>query len=175
MLREVLERRMKREELPGLILIDGGRQQLRAAEQLLESRGLVGLTALAAIAKNRDLETGRTLRAAGAVAAERIFLSGRESELLPEAGSPAMQLLQRLRDEAHRFALDYHRDLRRKESFRSRLTEISGVGPKRRKSLLAYFGSYQSICNAEVAELAACPMITPVQAEKIYACLAEER
>ncbi len=172
MLSEVLERRVRRgvreRDLPDLFLIDGGKAQLGAAERVLarwpEARERV---AVAAIAKSRA-EGGRVIRAPGALGAERVFVPGRDEPVLLAEGSPEMLLLQRLRDEAHRFAVGYHRELRRARSFRTGLEEIPGIGPRRRNALLEHFGSLRKLREASIAEIAACPTITPAQAEAIY-------
>lgn len=171
MMAEVLERRLKsgaREgDLPDLILLDGGKPQLAAVERVLARFPEAKEIGLAAIAKSRTDEK-RVIRAAGALGAERIFLPGRPEPLLLPEGSPEMLMLQRLRDEAHRFAIGYHRELRRARSFKTGLEEIPGIGPKRRKALLEHFGSLRKLREASAGDIAACPMIRPAQAEAIY-------
>jgi excinuclease ABC subunit C len=167
---------------PDLIVIDGGLPQLAVAERLFAARGITGVE-LCAIAKmRREKEAGgrasgalagrvskRVVRAAGALGSERVFRPGSaEPTLLPE-GSPAMHLLQRLRDEAHRFAIGYHRALRRARSFKTGLEEIPGVGPKRRRALLEHFGSLRRLREASIAEIAACPGMRATQAEAVHA------
>ncbi len=179
MIGEVLDRRLKRaardRDLPDRLLIDGGRGQLAAAEAAFARAGLrAGEAAaacdLASIAKPRS-EAGRVVRAPGVARTEPLFVSGRdrseEPVLLPE-GSPEMHLLQRVRDEAHRFAIGYHRELRRARAFKTGLEEVPGVGPKRRKALLEHFGSLRALREASVADIAACPLITPAQADAIH-------
>lgn len=172
MIAEVLDRRLKRGgrdadwRLPDLLLIDGGRPQLTAVQRVLAARGFQDVD-VAAIAKSRS-ERGRVIRAAGALGSERIFLPGREEPVVLPEGSPAMHLLQKLRDEAHRFALGYHQQLRRARSFRTGLEEIPGVGPKRRRALLEHFGSLRKLREASIPDIALCPMISPVQAEAIH-------
>lgn len=171
MMAEVLERRLragaKEGNLPNLMLLDGGKAHLAAASRVLARFPEAKDLGLAAIAKSRA-ENKRVIRGAGLLVAERIFVPGREAPIeLPE-GSPEMLLLQRLRDEAHRFAIGYHRELRRARSFRTGLEEVPGIGPKRRKALLEHFGSLRKLREASVAELAECPLMTPGQAEAVY-------
>ena len=186
-MREVLDRRFKRSHkvvaddtaaekaeksvrehwaLPDLILLDGGKPQLSAVEQIFKARGIEGVD-LAAIAKSRS-DRGRVIRAAGALGSERIFRPGRDDPVVLPEGSPGMLLLQRLRDEAHRFAIGYHRALRRARSFKTGLEEIPGIGPKRRRALLEHFGSLRKLREASVGDIAGCPLITPTQAESIH-------
>jgi excinuclease ABC subunit C len=172
MLAEVLDRRLERaskeKDWPDLFLLDGGKAQLAAGERALSRYPeALARTAIAAIAKSKS-EAGRVIRAPGALGAERVFLPGREEPVLLPPGSPEMLLLQRLRDEAHRFAIGYHRELRRARSFKTGLEEIPGIGPKRRKALLEHFGSLRKLREAPVGEIAACPLITPAQAEAIF-------
>jgi excinuclease ABC subunit C len=173
MMAEVLERRLtagaKARDLPDLVLLDGGKPQLAAVSRVFARFPEAADVGLAAIAKSRtDDAKKRVIRAAGALGPERVFLAGREEPVLLAEGSPEMLLLQRLRDEAHRFAISYHRELRRARSFKTGLEEIPGIGPKRRKALLEHFGSLRKLREASVADLALCPMIRPAQAEAIH-------
>ena len=129
-MKEVLQRRAARQgwPRPDLILIDGGKGQLGAAREALQQAGVRDIPLLA-MAENPD----------------RIFLEGQKAPLLLPANSPLLQLLQRIRDEAHRFAVDYHRRLRRQNATRSPLEEIPGVGPQRRAALLKHFGSLEDL------------------------------
>ena len=152
-LREVLQRRALHSEWPWpeLMLIDGGRAQLNAAREALEKAGAPEV-ALLSLAENPD----------------RIFLEREKTPILLPASSTLLQLLQRLRDEAHRFALDYHRRLRRQSTLHSRLEEIAGVGPQRRAALLKHYGSMERLYQATVEELADVPGISLVLAERIF-------
>lgn len=152
-LQEVLQRRAAHPEwpLPELMLIDGGRAQLNAARGALQERGITEV-ALLALAENPD----------------RIFLEQEKTPVLLPADSTLLQLLQRIRDEAHRFAIDYHRRLRRHSAIRSRLEEIAGVGPQRRAALLKRYGTLERLYHATVEELAAVPGISRVLAERVY-------
>lgn len=138
---EVVSRRYRRlldegKRLPDLVLIDGGVGQLGAAARALDELGLGDLP-LAAIAKREEL----------------IYLRGRDRPLRLDKTSPLLRLIQRVRDEAHRFALSYHRKRREMRDFASALDEIPGVGPKRKEKLLRNFGSLDEIKRASVEEL----------------------
>jgi excinuclease ABC subunit C len=182
MLGEVVERYLRRvaegkerkrgQQPPDLLVLDGGRAQLAAATRVAEQLGLAGDLELCAIAKTHD-DSGRALRAAGRTDAERIFRPDRTEPVLLPAGSDAMHLLQRLRDEAHRFAIGYHRRLRRKRAMRAGIEEVPGIGPKRRRALFEHFGSLRILREASLEEIAACPGITARQAEAVHAFLSE--
>ncbi|MFQ5775824.1 MAG: excinuclease ABC subunit UvrC [Kiloniellaceae bacterium] len=166
MMREVLTRRFSRalrqdperagDQWPGLILVDGGRGQLSSAREVMADLGL-GDLAVAAIAKGPERNAGR----------ERIFLPGREPLLL-EPRDPVLYFLQRLRDEAHRFAIGSHRAGRTKARLRSALDDIAGIGAKRKKALLHHFGSARAVARAGLADLEAVEGISRVVARKIY-------
>lgn len=152
---EVLRRRFRRarpgdegseEELrwrmPNLVLIDGGKGQLSAARSVLDELGLHDLP-VAALAKER----------------EELFVVGHDAPIVLPVTSPALYLVQRLRDEAHRFAITYHRKLRAKAAVRSAFDDLPGVGPKRRRALLRVFGSAKRVREAPVEQIAAVPGI----------------
>ncbi|MEJ5240960.1 MAG: excinuclease ABC subunit UvrC [Anaerolineales bacterium] len=141
--------------LPDLIVIDGGKGQLGRAVQVLQSFGLYGQIPLIALAKQQ----------------EEIFFPDRSEGLLLPRTSPALYLLQRIRDEAHRFGLTAHRQRRTKLSLTSQLESIPGIGPTRRKALLRHFGSIEAIRRASVEELAAVPGMTRHAAEQVKAHL----
>jgi excinuclease ABC subunit C len=103
---------------------------------------------------------------------ERVFLPGRKNPVVLRRNSNALFLLQRVRDEAHRFAITYHRQLRRRERLRSLLDSIPGVGPTRRRQLLRHFGSVRRVCEASVEDLAQVPGISPTLAAHIKDSLA---
>ncbi|MGZ3587552.1 MAG: excinuclease ABC subunit UvrC [Candidatus Limnocylindrales bacterium] len=140
--------------LPDLVLIDGGKGQVSAARAVLDELGLHDLP-LAGLAKER----------------EELFLPGRSEPVVLPASSPALYLVQRLRDEAHRFAITYHRHLRAKAQVRSALDELPGVGPARKRALLRVFGSARGIREATVDQVAAVPGIGLRLAERIKAGL----
>ncbi len=161
-MREVLDRRFrpseKRDPLPDLVLVDGGKGQLGRAIEALARHGID--LAIAGLAKGR--------RRGDEKVDERVFVPGRATPIdLPEA-SPESRLLQRIRDEAHRFANSYHRELRRKSHLVSGLEEIPGIGPKRRKTLLRHFGSLERVRAATQDALAAAPGMTRAAAEATY-------
>ncbi len=163
MLREVLERRIAHlGELPkpDLILIDGGRGHLSAARRALEGAGggWEGVP-LAALAKHKQ--------------EERVYLEGRPEPLtLGEGG--ALHLLQRVRDEAHRFAVQYHRLRRKRRTLSSALDEVPGIGPKRKQLLLRHFGSLERLRAASLEELARVPGLPRSVATRVYEKLHEE-
>ena len=158
MLQEVLRRRFKRSSdaadtwaiLPDLVLIDGGKGQLNAARSAMGEAG-AGSIPIASLAKEN----------------EEIFIPQKAEPIVLPRSSPGLQLLQRLRDEAHRFALGYYQKIRRKESFASALDTIPGIGPKRKRALLKQFGSTRAIGEASLDDLAAVSGITKSLAKRI--------
>jgi excinuclease ABC subunit C len=127
---------------PDLVIIDGGKGQLGIAVEVLSELGLFGQFPVVGLAKRE----------------EEIFRPGQSDPLWLKRGSEALHLVQRVRDEAHRFAITYHRNLRQKEQTRSLLDEVRGIGPARRKALLTYFGGdIDRIRQASVEELLAVP------------------
>ena len=145
---------------PSLILIDGGKGQVGAAASALEELGLSHLPMLG-VAKGEGRKPGlETL----------VFPDGREPVQLA-AEHPALHLIQEIRDEAHRFAVSGHRTRRGKTRKTSRLEDIDGIGPRRRKALIARFGGLQGIVDAGLDQLTAVPGISRDLAEKIYAAL----
>ncbi|MFZ5670531.1 MAG: excinuclease ABC subunit UvrC [Pseudomonadota bacterium] len=167
MMKEVLRRRfsrlVKEEEggddsaRPDLVLIDGGRGQLDAALAVMADLGVDDI-AVVGVAKGPDRDAGL----------ERFFLPGREPFML-EPRSPVLYYLQRLRDEAHRFAIGSHRARRGMEMRRNPLDEIDGVGPGRKKALLHAFGSAREVGKASVADLMKVAGVSAALAERIHA------
>ncbi len=142
-LQEVIRRRYTRllqekAAFPDLILVDGGKGQLNAARAVFQELGL-GHLPVAALAKKEEI----------------IFTSSHKNGIRLEKTSPALKLIQSIRDESHRFALTFHRMRRRKKSFASRLDGIAGIGPKKKTALLAKYKSIQEIENASIDELSA--------------------
>jgi len=137
--------------LPSLVVVDGGKGQLSAALAQLASLGYAGID-IVSLAKRE----------------EEIFIPGRSEPLVLDRDDPALQLLQQIRDEAHRFAISYHRRLRSKETLLSELERIPGVGPARRTALLKAFGSIQNLRDKDVAEIAAVLGMTWPAAEEVY-------
>ncbi|HDL63852.1 MAG TPA: excinuclease ABC subunit UvrC, partial [Proteobacteria bacterium] len=149
MIFEVLSRRCRRAledgVFPELIVVDGGKGQLNAAIRVLEDLG-IDYPDIIALAKEKRLQTGRVVR-------DRVFLPGRKNPVLFRRGSPVLHLLMRIRDEAHRFAVTYHKKLRRKESFTSPLDRIPGIGPVLKSRLLAKFQNLEAIRDASLEGL----------------------
>ncbi len=169
-LAEILRRRLTRglaeETLPDFLLIDGGKGQLAAVAAVLGELGLAGRIDLAGIAKSRVIANVRGK--AVERSEERLFRPGRKNPIVLRQGSPALFLLERLRDEAHRFAITHHRKLRGKAALRSALEEVPGVGPGRRRALLKHFGSLKQIRAATVEEFAAMPGLPRGVAQAIF-------
>jgi excinuclease ABC subunit C len=164
-LREALTRRVARivagEYLaPDLLVIDGGRGQVGVAAEVLAEQGLHG-TQLIGIAKGPERKPGL----------EEIVLPGREDTLTLPADHPGLHLLQQIRDEAHRFAIQGHRARRGKARTTSSLQEIGGIGAKRRRALLAHFGGLKGVQAASVDDLSRVPGISRALAERIFAQL----
>ncbi len=168
-LREVLQRRLARldeEPAPDLLLIDGGKGQLNAARAAADDLEL-GALPLASIAKERDEDTARVRRHGGSKR-ERIFLPGVKDPVAPPADHVGLLLLQRIRDESHRFAITYQRELRRKAATRSILDELPGIGPVKRRAVLRALGSLERLRAASLEELAAIPKLARADAERIF-------
>jgi excinuclease ABC subunit C len=141
---------------PDLILIDGGQGQFDAAQDVLTELGVTGVV-VAAIAKGPDRNAGR----------ESFFMAGKEPfKLSPR--DPALYFVQRLRDEAHRFAIGTHRARRKKEFTKSPLDEIQGVGPARKRALLHAFGTAKAISRAALSDFAKVPGINAATARLVY-------
>jgi excinuclease ABC subunit C len=172
-LREVLGRRLKRglaeQPLPDFILIDGGRGQLGVLAAVLEEFGLSQAIAAAGMAKSRVRANVRGKLVERSE--ERLFLPGRKNPLTLPHGSPALFLLVRLRDEAHRFAVSYHRKLRGRSQTASALNAIPGIGPQRRRLLLRHFGSVGRLKSASLEELRAVPGLPEAVAARLHARL----
>jgi excinuclease ABC subunit C len=166
MMREVLSRRFaralkedptrERGTWPDLLLIDGGAGQLSSVQQVLADLGIDDVPVVA-IAKGPDRNAGR----------ERLFRPGREPFSL-EPKDPVLYYLQRLRDEAHRFAIGTHRARRTKAIGSSPLDEIAGIGARRKKALLHHFGSARGVARAGLADLERVEGISKAVAQKIY-------
>ncbi len=136
--------------MPDLVILDGGKGQLSAVREVMETLGVDHIPTVG-LAKQE----------------EEIFLPGRPDSVRLPGGSEALFLVQRIRDEAHRFAVTYHRNLRSKDSTRSLLDDIPGIGPKRRQALLKQFGSLDGIRGASLDDLAAVPGMNRAAAEKL--------
>ncbi|SNB47547.1 excinuclease ABC subunit UvrC [Geobacter sp. DSM 9736] len=175
MMREVLARRFNRTEeegLPDLIIVDGGIGQLNILLKVLEDLGIQGVHA-ASLAKSR-VERGIAAHKVSR-SDERIFLPGRKNPLILRQNSAPLLLLARIRDEAHRFAITYHKKLRGKAALASKIDEIPGVGPVRRKALLNHFGSLSRLEQASLEELAAVSGMTRRAAEALWVHFHKEK
>lgn len=172
-LRRRLERGLREESLPDFILMDGGKGQLAVLGTVLEELGLAERIDAAGIAKSRVMANVRGKLVERSE--ERFFLPGRKNPVVLRQGSPALFMLERLRDEAHRFAITHHRKLRRRSSLGSTLEEIPGVGEKRRKALLRHFGSLKAVQAASLDALRAMPGMPAALAEKIHAAMRERQ
>jgi len=170
MMREVLLRRYQRaiaeNDLPDLVILDGGLGQLNVARSVFDDLGISDVDAVG-IAKGRGRATASAKTGGGRQVEEHIFLAGRKNPIKPGNNSPIMHLLQRIRDEAHRFAITYHRKLRTKEAITSQLASIPGVGPKRQTALLKHFDSISQIKKATTEQIAALPEIPMTLAKTI--------
>ncbi|MFM1866013.1 MAG: excinuclease UvrABC, endonuclease subunit, partial [Pseudomonadota bacterium] len=161
-MRQVLERRIKRivneeQTKPDLMLIDGGKGQLKMAIDIFDAYNIVGIR-LISIAKGENRKSGlETL----------IFDDGEIISDIPN-NNLGFHLLQHIRDEAHRFAITGHRQKRAKVNLSSSLEEIEGIGPKKRKSLLVYFGGLEGVKNASIEELTQVTGIDLKLAEIVY-------
>ncbi|MAT49656.1 MAG: excinuclease ABC subunit C [Porticoccaceae bacterium] len=165
---QALERRYRRlksgeGKLPDVLLIDGGKGQLRMASDVLNNLGVAGVI-LVGVAKGTTRKPGF----------ETLFLAEDERERILRADSPALHLIQQIRDEAHRFAITGHRQRRDKKRRESPLEGIDGVGPKRRRELLRFFGGLGEVKKASVADLMKVPGISRKVAEAIYSELHNE-
>jgi len=175
MMREVMQRRFSRlikehgsetsagngsDETPAwpdLVLIDGGKGQMSAVRAILGELGIADRVTAIGVAKGVDRDAGR----------ERFFMEDREPFMLP-VRDPVLYFLQRLRDEAHRFAIGSHRARRKKEMVRNPLDEISGIGPGRKRALLHHFGTAKAVSRAAVEDLIAVDGISESMARQIY-------
>ncbi|MDD2580520.1 MAG: excinuclease ABC subunit UvrC [Desulfuromonadaceae bacterium] len=171
MLREVFLRRFRADNieknaLPDLVVVDGGIGQLNAVQEIVAELGLKGSFDLVSLAKSRVLHDA----AAGEVrkSDERVFLPGRKNPVVLRQSSAPLLLLAAIRDEAHRFAIGYHRKLRGKEGIASVIETLPGIGPKRRIALLKHFGSLQRLKDAAVEEIQAVPGMNRTTAEAVY-------
>jgi excinuclease ABC subunit C len=157
-MREVLTRRFRHyfdgdpkfSQLPDLLLVDGGKGQLSVALQVLKEFKLN--LPVAALAKEHEL----------------LYLPHSEAPIALPFNSPALHLLQRIRDEAHRFALKFHRKRRTQSALRTILDEVPGIGPVRKKALLQHFGSLDALMKASVDELAKVPHMNRKAAKALW-------
>ncbi len=137
-------------DLPDLVVVDGGKGQLGAAVEVMRELGVYDIPTVG-LAKRH----------------EELFAPDEEAPIVLPRGSEALYLVQRVRDEAHRFAITYHRNLRSKKSVRSAMDDVRGIGPRRKKALLRRFGSVQAVRDATLEEIAAVPGMTRRLAERV--------
>ena len=166
MMRQMIFRRFERalKEDPGrettswpdLLLIDGGRGQLNAVTAVMAELGLEDIVVVA-VSKGPDRNAGR----------EQFHMDGQDSFTLPHSDQ-VMHYLQRLRDEAHRFAIGSHRARRTKQTLKNPLDGLPGIGPRRKKALLAHFGSAKAVARAGVRDLSAVDGVSDALAQSIY-------
>ncbi|WP_436091405.1 excinuclease ABC subunit UvrC [Devosia sp. LjRoot16] len=173
MMREVLTRRFTRlanesepeaedentgmPDWPDVVFIDGGAGQLNAVRQVIAELNLQKEVTFIGIAKGEERDAGR----------EKFFMEGRDAFMLPHR-DPVLYYVQRLRDEAHRFAIGTHRAKRKKDVIRNPLDEIEGIGPTRKRALLQRFGSAKAVGRAALADLIAVPGVSTQLAQQIY-------
>ncbi|HEY0125051.1 MAG TPA: excinuclease ABC subunit UvrC [Rhizobium sp.] len=142
---------------PDVILIDGGQGQMTAVRAILEELGITDSVIAIGVAKGVDRDAGR----------ERFFAPSRESFTLPPR-DPVLYFIQRMRDEAHRFAIGSHRARRKKEMVKNPLDEIGGIGPSRKRALLQYFGTAKAVSRAALSDLMAVEGISETVARQVY-------
>jgi uvrABC system protein C len=158
-MREVLMRRFRRAKegdekftrLPDLLVVDGGRGQLNVALEVLEEFGLSHIPAIGLAEQNED-----------------IILPDKEEPIRLSRRDPALHILERIRDEAHRFAITYHRSLRAKNALMSELDSIDGIGPKRKRALFDAFVTSENIRNASIEELCGAKGMNRAAADKVF-------
>lgn len=171
MLTEVFSRRFRPEKLeksglPDLVVVDGGIGQLNATLQIISKLGLDGRFDLVSLAKSRtesNLEASNVKKSD-----ERVFLPVRKNPVVLRQNSKPLLLLTSIRDEAHRFAVEYHRKLRGKENLKSSIDGIPGIGAKRRTALLKHFGSFHNLKKASLDEILQVEGINSLIAKKVY-------
>ncbi len=149
---------------PDVILIDGGQGQMTAVRSILDELGIRDVVTAIGVAKGVDRDAGR----------ERFFVEGKADFALPPR-DPVLYFIQRLRDEAHRFAIGSHRARRKKEMVRNPLDEISGIGPGRKRKLLQHFGTAKAVSRAGLTDLMAVEGISEAVAKQIYNHFHENR
>jgi len=168
MMFEVLLRRYRKaieeKDLPDLVLLDGGRGQLNVAKEVFKELGIKEVDLLSLAKERRAGE----LHHPAEKSEEKIFHPQYKEPILLGKQSPVLQFLDQIRDEAHRFALTYHKKIRKKETLRSVLDEIPGIGTIRQRELLKYFGSVDRIKEAALEELQRVPRMNRILSETVY-------
>jgi len=169
MMYEVLLRRYQKaaeeNDLPDLVLLDGGRGQLNVAQEVLKELEIKGVD-LISLAKERTIE--KPGHSGLRKTEEKVFHPQFKEPMILGRHSPILHLLDRIRDEAHRFAVTYHKKVRSRETVKSELGEIPGIGPVRQKELLKFFGTVEEIKKATKEELAKAPKMNRKLAQEVY-------
>ncbi len=174
---EVMSRRARRgleaADMPDLIVIDGGKGQLAAARAAFDDHGIEDQVDLIGLAKARSPDGTKAAEGSFGRSDERVFVTGHKNPIVLRQNSAELFLLTRARDEAHRFAITFHRQKRRKTARSSVLDAVPGIGPKRRKDLLRSFGSIQMLKKAEVHEIA--KIVGDKVAQHVHTALQESK
>jgi excinuclease ABC subunit C len=167
MMYEVLKRRYSKlageKEAPDILLVDGGKGQLNIALAVLSELGLQGIAAIG-LAKDKERGLGKEARSTS----DKIYLPNVKDPILLPSHSASLRFLQKIRDEAHRFAIRYHRKLRGKRGLQTILDEVPGIGEIKRKALLREFGSLQKIQEASPEELCRVEPLTQKDAQTVF-------
>jgi len=173
---EVLSRRFTHtENLPDLVVVDGGKGQLHVALSVLKDLK-ISLDVIGLAKEERAFLSGKgTAKKKAATSEDRVYLPGRKDAVYLSAWPQALKLLQQARDEAHRFALSYHHVVKEKDDMESVLDDIDDVGEVRKKILLKHFGSVKNIQEATLDELQQVPGISRSVAQRIYSQWRNER
>jgi excinuclease ABC subunit C len=169
-----LTRRLAKREsdpLPDLLMVDGGKGQLGVAVAVLQDAG-VELDAIGISKEREALGDVRRVRRHGGLKAEQLHLAARKDAVMLAPSSAALLLLQRVRDEAHRFAIEFQRNLRQRANLTSILEEIGGIGPRKRRALLRELGSLRAVRDASAEQLVAVEGIGTADAQRIRAFFA---
>jgi excinuclease ABC subunit C len=164
MMSEVVSRRLSRGNPPDLFLVDGGKGHLLAVRRAMQDFSELDFPDVVAIAKADDRRKSKT---------DKIYIFGRKNPLPLKSEHPVLLFLMRIRDEAHRRAITYHRKLRGKRLKESELDQISGIGPKRRKLLLEHFRDVSGVSEAKFEDLISVPGISPSLAKNILTFFSE--
>jgi excinuclease ABC subunit C len=164
MMSEVVSRRLSKGNPPDLFLVDGGKGHLLAVKKAMRNFPGLELPDVVAIAKADDRKRSKT---------DKIYIFGRKNPLSLKSEHPVLLLLMRIRDEAHRRAITYHRKLRGKRIKESELDQIPGIGPKKRKLLLVHFGDLMGVSEAKFEDLVLVPGISQSLAKNILTFFSE--
>jgi excinuclease ABC subunit C len=168
MMYEVLLRRYRRaveeNDLPDMVLLDGGKGQLNVAQEVFKELGIKGVDLLSLAKARRGGDHRFHIEKSG----EKVFHPQYKEPIVLGKQAPLLRFLDRIRDEAHRFAITYHKKVRKRGTIRSVLEEIPGIGRIRQRELLKYFGSVEKIKEATLEELGRVPKMTPKSARSVY-------